>query len=75
MTTTNWLVLFGEIIAVYTENHTKHTNTLCGHNTEVLNVKGDGTYSYHWALKNEDLQLQGITEKLIISSEDSFLCD
>jgi hypothetical protein len=23
-----------EIIAVYCENHTEHTDTLCGHNTE-----------------------------------------
>jgi hypothetical protein len=29
MTTINWLMLFREIIAVYSENHTKHTNTTC----------------------------------------------
>jgi hypothetical protein len=26
----NRLILFKEIIAVYCENHTEHTNTLCG---------------------------------------------
>jgi hypothetical protein len=25
----NWLMLFREIIAVYCENHTEHTDTLC----------------------------------------------
>jgi hypothetical protein len=27
-------MLFREIIAVYCENHTEHTNTLCGQNAE-----------------------------------------
>jgi hypothetical protein len=40
-----------EIIAVYTENHTKPINTPCGQNAELLIVKAGGTYSYHWALK------------------------
>jgi hypothetical protein len=30
----NRLMLFREIIAVYCENHTEHTNTLCGQNAE-----------------------------------------
>jgi hypothetical protein len=49
MTTNRWL-LYKEIIAVYTENHTKHINTLCGQHTELLNVKAGGTYIYHWDL-------------------------
>ena len=28
-----------------------HTNTLCGQNVELLNVKLRGAYSNHWALK------------------------
>ena len=32
-------MLYREIIAVCSEIHTKHTNTLCGHNVELLNVK------------------------------------
>ena len=32
-------MLFREIIAAYSEIHTKHTNTLCGQNVELLNVK------------------------------------
>jgi hypothetical protein len=44
-------MLYSEIIAVCSEIHTKHINTLCGQNVELLNVKHGGTYSNHWALK------------------------
>jgi hypothetical protein len=44
-------MLYSEIIAVYSQIHIKHTNTLCGQNVELLNVKRDGTYSDHWAWK------------------------
>jgi hypothetical protein len=30
----NRLMLFRETVAVYCENHTEHTNTLCGQNAE-----------------------------------------
>jgi hypothetical protein len=33
-TKANRLMLFGETVAVYSENHTEHTDTLCGHNVE-----------------------------------------
>jgi hypothetical protein len=32
-------MLYREIIAVCYQSHTKHTNTLCGQNVELLNVK------------------------------------
>ena len=32
-------MLDGEIIAVCSEIHTKHINTLCGQNVELFNVK------------------------------------
>ena len=32
-------MLYREIIAVCSQVHTKHTNTLCGQNVELLNVK------------------------------------
>ena len=32
-------MLYREIIAVCFDIHTKHINTLCGHNVELLNVK------------------------------------
>jgi hypothetical protein len=44
-------MLYREIIAVCSEIHTKHINTLCGQNVEFVNVKPGGTYSNHWALK------------------------
>jgi hypothetical protein len=50
-TKNNRLMLFGETVAVYCENHTEHTDTLCGQNVESWCVKAGGTYSNHWALK------------------------
>ena len=44
-------MLYSEIIAVCSQIHTKHINTLCGQNVEFLNAKPGGTYSNHWALK------------------------
>jgi hypothetical protein len=38
-------MLHREKVAVYSEIHTKHINTLCGQNVELLNVKPDGAYS------------------------------
>jgi hypothetical protein len=32
-------MLYREIIAICSEIHTKHINTLCGQNVELLNVK------------------------------------
>jgi hypothetical protein len=44
-TNINWLTLFKEVIAVYTENRTDPTNTKC------RVVKAAGAYNYHSALK------------------------
>jgi hypothetical protein len=38
-------MLFGETVAVYCENRTEHTDTLCGLNVEY--VKVGGTYTNH----------------------------
>jgi hypothetical protein len=46
-------MLYSEIIAVCSEIHTKHINTLCGQNVELLDVKPGGTYSNQWALKED----------------------
>jgi len=43
-------MLYREII-VCSEIYTEHTNTLCGQNVELLNVKPGGTYGDHLALK------------------------
>jgi hypothetical protein len=47
ITKITWLVLFMDIITVYSENHTKPINTVCGKNT-VIDVKAG---SFHWASK------------------------
>jgi len=46
-------MLYREIIAVCSEIHTKHINTLCGQNVELLNVKSGGTYSNQCDLKDK----------------------
>jgi hypothetical protein len=48
----NRLMLFGETVAVYCENHTEHINTLCGQDAEFWYVKASGTYSDCCASKN-----------------------
>jgi hypothetical protein len=48
----NRLMLFRETVAVYCENHTEHTNTLCGQNVESLDVTTNGKYSYHCGIKD-----------------------
>jgi len=50
-------MLYREIIAVCSQIHAKHINTLCGQNLELLNVKLGGTYSDHWALENSYKEL------------------
>ena len=40
-------MLYREIIAVCSEIHTKHINTQCGQNVELLNIKPVGTRSTH----------------------------
>jgi hypothetical protein len=45
-------MLYREIIAVFSQIHTKHINTQCGQNVELVNVQPGGTYSDHWALKD-----------------------
>jgi len=44
-------MVYREIIAVCSEIHTKHINTLCGQNVELLNVKPGGTYNNHFCFK------------------------
>jgi len=44
-------MLYREVIAIFSQIHTKHINTLCGWNVELLNVKHGGIYSNHWVVK------------------------
>jgi hypothetical protein len=47
----NWLMLFTEIFAVYSEYHMKPINTLSEQNAELLNAKAGCSYNYHWPLR------------------------
>jgi hypothetical protein len=47
VTKINWLMLFKEIIAVYSEKHTKPINTKCS----ITDCQSGGSYSYRSALK------------------------
>jgi thioredoxin-related protein len=38
----NQLMLFGETVAVYCENHKKQINTLCGQDVQFCNVMPGG---------------------------------
>jgi hypothetical protein len=38
-------MLYREIIAVYSEIHTKHRNGMCGKHVGFVNVKSGGVYS------------------------------
>ena len=74
---TSQLMLYREIIAVCSQVHTKHTNTLCGLNVELLNVKLSNTYSNHWALnccksiRRTLRTFSGINQAMITSKADS----
>ena len=54
-------MLYSEIIAVCSQIHTKHINTLCGQNVELLSVK----LAVHWAVEGyrpqDDRHAQGDT--------------
>jgi len=39
--------MYGEIIAVCAQIHTKHINTLYGQNAELLNVEAGGAWWVH----------------------------
>jgi hypothetical protein len=42
-------MLYTDIIAVCSQIHTKHINTLCGQNVELLNVKPPYCFEQHSA--------------------------
>jgi len=48
-------MLYREIIAVCSEIHAKHINTLCGQNVELLSVKPGDTQNNHYELMSSAL--------------------
>jgi hypothetical protein len=64
VTNIKWLILFTEIIAVYSDNHMKPPSILCGHNAELLNVTAGGTSNFQ--------QFQGVNDSMgFVSSRGS----
>ena len=59
---TSQLMLYREIIAVCSQIHTKHINTVCGQNVELLNVKPGGTHSDHWGFEVKDVCLHSLSD-------------
>jgi hypothetical protein len=45
-------MLYSEIIAVCSQIHTKHINTLCGQNVGFMYVNHGGTYTNHPSVKS-----------------------
>lgn len=60
----NRLILFEEINAVYSDNHTKPINIICGQNAELLTDKAGGTYC---------LLPLGIKEIMTLAREESII--
>jgi hypothetical protein len=56
-------MLLRERVAVYCENHTEHTDTLCGQNAEFYCVKAGGTYSNHWA----GVKTHGVNKNFVLT--------
>jgi hypothetical protein len=48
-------MLYRKIIAVCSQIHTKHINTLCGQNVEFMSVKPHDTHSNQRALETRTL--------------------
>jgi len=49
-------MLYREIMAVCSEIHTKHVNTVCGQNVELLNVKPVRTNTYQSPAQRHAIQ-------------------
>jgi hypothetical protein len=54
---TNRLMPFMETAVVYCEDHTKHTNTLCGQSAEFYYAKAGGIYRTAGARKVKNYPL------------------
>jgi hypothetical protein len=55
-------MLFREIIAVYSENHTEHINTLCGQNAVYINSVRTSQETYYVSTTNHKFVGEGVTQ-------------
>jgi len=51
VTITIYLLLYREVITVYSDIRKQHTKSVRGQNAEFINVKPGGTWSKHLSLK------------------------
>jgi hypothetical protein len=58
-------MLFRETVAVYCENHTEHTNTLCGQNAELLIVIAGGECGNSFAKGSNYWELIALFLKIV----------
>ena len=63
-------MLYKGIIAVCSEIHTKHINTLCGQNVQFVNVELSGANSNHGALegKSNDFFFEFVILMIFVTS-------
>jgi hypothetical protein len=67
-------MLYRGIIAVCSEIHTKHINTLCGQNVEFVNVKPGGLYIFSPRRAVNTLRLCYKTSQLMLCREIIAVC-
>ena len=65
-------MLYREIIAVCSQIHTTHINTLCGQNGELLDVNRGGTYS-NWSIKDQAAVKNATTDAMCWSDSLSVI--
>jgi len=66
-------MMYGEIIAVCYEIHTKHIYTLCGQKVELLSFKSCGTCSDHCALNGKVNRTQTTKRRPLAETGRGFL--
>ena len=59
-------MLYSEIIAVCSQTHTKHINTLCGQNVQLLNVKSLLYVAKNWSELQQHKQDQKKSENIFL---------
>jgi predicted Zn-dependent protease with MMP-like domain len=67
----NRLMLFRETVAVCCENHTEHTNTLCGQNVEFCNMYNSvRTHRKHYVTATKPNRLMRFRETVAVCCEN-----
>jgi hypothetical protein len=65
-------MLYWEIIAVCSEIHTKHINTLCWQKVEFFSVKPGGINNNHWTLNGQVRKLSTLNSSSALTSFQAY---